>query len=254
MSGENKQRIFFVNAPPGQTVQLNGLTLTNGLAQGGNGNIGGGAGGGGAGLGGAVFVNSGNVAFSSVAFQNNSVKGGNGGFGVQGGGGGGGGLGFGGGAGGSNANILGTFYTLGGGGGGGARTSAGSRTLGCRLARVAASMAESVEPTEERWWMAVMLRAPMAAEAEVAWMKPPRPASATPAVTEETEATSAEEEVEAVATWIIPEWGAPVVSEEEGAEVVMSLTRLLAEEATVALAAEEEAEADRPTSPCMALL
>ena len=124
LSGENKNRIFFVNAPAGQTVQFNGLTLTNGLAQGGNGNSGGGAGGGGAGLGGAVFVNSGNVTFSSVAFQGNSAKGGTGGFGVQGGGGG-GGMGFGGGAGGSSANILGTIYALGGGGGGGARTSAG---------------------------------------------------------------------------------------------------------------------------------
>jgi hypothetical protein len=105
MSGENLRRIFFVNAPAGQTVQFNGLTLTNGLAQGGNGNQGGGAGGGGAGLGGAVFVNSGNVVFSSVAFQGNSVKGGNGGSASSGGGGGGGGMAFGGGAGGTNANI-----------------------------------------------------------------------------------------------------------------------------------------------------
>jgi hypothetical protein len=90
VSGENQRRIFFVNTPAGQIVQLNGLTLANGLAQGGNGNQGGGTGGGGAGLGGAVFVNAGAVTFSSVAFQNNSAVGGQGGSGGFGGGGGGG--------------------------------------------------------------------------------------------------------------------------------------------------------------------
>jgi fibronectin-binding autotransporter adhesin len=121
VNGENQRRIFFVNTPAGQTVQLNGLTLENGLAQGGNGNQGGGTGGGGAGLGGAVFVNAGAVTFSSVAFQNNSAVGGQGGSGGFGGGGGGGGISFAGGAG-SGSN---SFLFLGGGGGGGARSSSG---------------------------------------------------------------------------------------------------------------------------------
>ncbi len=120
LSGENARRIFFVNAPAGQTVQISNLTLMNGLAQGGNGASGGAAGGGGAGLGGAVFINSGNVTFSAVTFQGNSAIGGNGGSPQFGGGGGGGGMGYGGGAGYGNANFL------GGGGGGGARTSAGA--------------------------------------------------------------------------------------------------------------------------------
>ena len=92
LSGQNAGRILFVNAP-GQTIQINNLTLANGLAQGGNGATGGGGGGGGAGLGGAVFVNAGNVIFNSVAFANNAAKGGNGANSGIGGGGGGGGLG-----------------------------------------------------------------------------------------------------------------------------------------------------------------
>jgi fibronectin-binding autotransporter adhesin len=118
LSGQNQNRIFFVNAPS-QSVQISNLTLANGLAQGGAGGIGGGTGGGGAGLGGAVFINAGAVNFSSVAFANNAVKGGNGGAGGIGGGGGGGGMGFVGGSGGSGGNLL------GGGGGGGARSSGG---------------------------------------------------------------------------------------------------------------------------------
>src|SRR5262249_9653277 len=52
--GASSNRIFFVNAP-GKTVQINGLTLSNGVAQGGNGGLGYGGGGGGAGLGGAIL-------------------------------------------------------------------------------------------------------------------------------------------------------------------------------------------------------
>jgi hypothetical protein len=75
ISGANDWRIFFVDAP-GDSIQINGLTLSNGLAEGGTGVEGGG---GGAGLGGAVFINAGTVSFSSVAFSHNSVIGGNGG-------------------------------------------------------------------------------------------------------------------------------------------------------------------------------
>ncbi len=125
LSGQNANRIFFINAPS-QAVQINNLTLSNGLAHGGNGGVGGGAGGGGAGLGGAVFVNAGDVTFSSVAFTNNAAKGGNGASAGTGGGGGGGGLGFGAGAGSSNADA----DLLGAGGGGGARTTTGFAASG----------------------------------------------------------------------------------------------------------------------------
>ena len=116
LSGQNQNRIFFINAP-GQSVQINNLTLTSGLAQGGNG---GSRAGGGAGLGGAVFINAGAVSFTSVAFTSNSAQGGNGQSSTAGGGGGGGGMGFAGGNGGTDSNNL-----LGGGGGGGAHSSGG---------------------------------------------------------------------------------------------------------------------------------
>ena len=45
LSGQNQNRIFFINAP-GQSVNITNLTLGNGLAQGGNGGHGGGSGGG----------------------------------------------------------------------------------------------------------------------------------------------------------------------------------------------------------------
>ena len=115
ISGAGKWRIFFVNAPS-DSVQINGLALTNGFAQGGAGTAGGG---GGAGLGGAVFINAGAVSFSSVAFTGNSVVGGSGGFGPGAAGGGGGGLIYAGGNGGSSDDFL------GGGGGGGAFTGTG---------------------------------------------------------------------------------------------------------------------------------
>ncbi|MGA2233351.1 MAG: autotransporter-associated beta strand repeat-containing protein, partial [Tepidisphaeraceae bacterium] len=115
LSGQNQNRILFINAP-GQSVSISGLTLTGGLAQGGAGNSGGG---GGAGLGGAVYINAGAVSFSSVAFTNNAAVGGNGGREALGAGGGGGGFSTNGGLGGVNGEFV------GGGGGGGARTSAG---------------------------------------------------------------------------------------------------------------------------------
>jgi autotransporter-associated beta strand protein len=124
LSGQNLNRIFFVNAP-GQAVEINNLTLSGGLAQGGAGGTGGGGGGGGAGLGGAVFVNAGSVTFSSIAFASNSAKGGNGSNAGIGGGGGGGGLGFAGGNGSSSDPAL-----RGPGGGGGAKTSAGQNAVG----------------------------------------------------------------------------------------------------------------------------
>ncbi len=129
ISGANANRIFFVNAP-GATVQINGFTLTSGLAQGGAGGTGNGGGGGGAGLGGAIYLNAGNLTVSGISFLSNSAHGGNGGFGggstsTGGGGGGGGGLATSGGAGGSGTNNNGETF-VGPGGGGGALTTAGA--------------------------------------------------------------------------------------------------------------------------------
>lgn len=123
ISGANDWRIFFVNAP-GDSVQIEGLTLSHGLAQGG---AGGDGGGGGAGLGGAVFINAGTVGFVSDAFSGNAAVGGNGGGNAVAAGGGGGGMTYAGGNGGSSADFL------GGGGGGGALSPAaqsGSSTMG----------------------------------------------------------------------------------------------------------------------------
>ena len=126
INGKGSYRPFFVNAS-NCTVQINALTLANGLAQGGDGGLGHGGGGGGAGLGGAIFLNAGTLTVSNVNFANNTAVGGNGspGFngattGAFGGGGGGGGLNFAGGAGGTAA------ATYAPGGGGGALTSAGA--------------------------------------------------------------------------------------------------------------------------------
>jgi hypothetical protein len=95
ISGGHTTRIFFVS---GATVEISGLTLTGGIAAGGDGGPGsGGSGGGGgaAGLGGAIFVNSGSLTLSQVTLTGNRCSGGNGGaggsgFGVGRGGGGGG--------------------------------------------------------------------------------------------------------------------------------------------------------------------
>lgn len=129
ISGANLFRIFFVNAA-GKTIQINGLTLSNGFAQGGNGGAGFGGGGGGAGLGGAIFLNAGNLTVSNISFLNNSAHGGTGSPGFDGGlnatlggGGGGGGLVFNGGTGSGITNNK-TYEGMAG--GGGALTSAGA--------------------------------------------------------------------------------------------------------------------------------
>jgi autotransporter-associated beta strand protein len=131
ISGDGSWRIFFVNAP-GAAVEINGLSLDSGLAQGGDGGLGFGGGGGGAGLGGAIFLNAGALAISNVFFAGNVARGGAGGTGhddnqsaTTGGGGGGGGLGFAGGQGGGGTIDEGIYYE-GAGGGGGALTSAGA--------------------------------------------------------------------------------------------------------------------------------
>jgi len=138
ISGANSNRIFFVNAP-GATVQISGLMLSDGLAQGGAGGAGSGAGGGGAGLGGAIFLNAGNLTVTNMTFSGNSAKGGAGGIGAMGsfesaadGGGGGGGVNFNGGAGG-NVLIIDAEGHYGAGGGGGAFTSAGGDGLGTNI-------------------------------------------------------------------------------------------------------------------------
>lgn len=61
-------RIFFIKSG---SVNINNLTLTNGLAQGGNGA------GGAAGMGGALFIYGGTVAITNSAFTNNTAIGGN---------------------------------------------------------------------------------------------------------------------------------------------------------------------------------
>jgi hypothetical protein len=93
IDGNNSRRIFMVGVDndtqqnpqagqpaigPQQDVTISGLTLKNGLAQGGNGGASGG--GGGMGAGGAIFVNqTGNVTLSNVNFDNNRAAGGAGG-------------------------------------------------------------------------------------------------------------------------------------------------------------------------------
>ncbi|MBE8970594.1 hypothetical protein IQ277_31610 [Nostocales cyanobacterium LEGE 12452] len=72
--------LFFVNQG---TVNLSGLTFSDGRSQGGNGFDGGG---GAAGMGGALFINGGNVTVNNAAFINNqAIGGGGGGFGGNGG-------------------------------------------------------------------------------------------------------------------------------------------------------------------------
>ena len=113
LSGQTLHRVLYVN---NGTVNINDLTIANGLADGGaggngDGATGGGAGGGGAGLGGGLLINSGNVTLSSVSFVNNQAVGGAGGdsTGV-------GDVGGGGGAGG-NGGVLGPMGAASGGGG-----------------------------------------------------------------------------------------------------------------------------------------
>ena len=136
INGGATTRIFFV---AGGNVTISGLTLTNGMAKGGDGAAGNGGGGGAAGMGGAIFLNGGVLTLNSVILTGNRAVGGNGGGGMASGvGGGGGGFagngtnasggppgdlvccgGFGGSGGGSSGNP-GGFGGGGGGGGGGA--------------------------------------------------------------------------------------------------------------------------------------
>ena len=106
ISGNNSQRIFFIGVDSAtqssaavagsivaqtQNVNINNVTLANGLAQGGAAGTGGG---GGMGAGGALFVNqSATVTLAGVSFSNNSAIGGAGTTGQSGGGGGLGGAG-----------------------------------------------------------------------------------------------------------------------------------------------------------------
>ncbi len=149
IDAQGKGRIFFVDSN-GEGVYLTDLLLKNGLAKGGAGDIGGPGGGGGAGMGGAIFVNSGNLIATRVAFAGNSAVGGagSGGGAKNTGGGGGGGAGDGpgksgggsmlGGGGGFRGEAEGGYfvssagYTGGGGGGGGliGNGGAGFQTTG----------------------------------------------------------------------------------------------------------------------------
>ncbi len=128
-------RLITVSA--GASLRLEDLTLTGGLAQGGEGgsargeeNDDGGGGGGGAGLGGAIY-NRGSLQLVGVTVSSNTARGGDGGDaasdsgGDGGGGGGGGGLG---GAGGSSANA--DAGGLDGGSGGGGFGGSGGATNG----------------------------------------------------------------------------------------------------------------------------
>ncbi len=137
ISGQGQHRILFVQSGD---VTIEGVTLRDGLAQGGKGgDFGedeGGGGGGGLGAGGAVFVHeNGNVTLKNVNLTDNAAGGGDGGdyvpieLGAGGGGGGGfegdggrsgeGGGGGGGGFGGDGADGPPAFFGFGGSGGGG---------------------------------------------------------------------------------------------------------------------------------------
>jgi hypothetical protein len=137
-------RLFAVSS--GVTLTMENVTLTNGLAQGGNGgnSDGGGAGGGAAGLGGAIY-NQGTLDLVNCTLTGNTAQGGNGGGGTgaggaNGGGGGGGLAGNGagaagdaggnggipnGGAGGTGSGVPGSNGGIGGGGGGGSAGGSG---------------------------------------------------------------------------------------------------------------------------------
>jgi autotransporter-associated beta strand protein len=117
ISGNGLYRPFFIDSGSGHSLSILDLTITGGLAHGGNGGTGTDGGGGGLGAGGAIFVNSGAVTLTGITTQNSVATGGNGGsfnnslrfFG----GGGGGGLG------GNGGNGAGTSTLSGAGGGGG---------------------------------------------------------------------------------------------------------------------------------------
>ena len=123
LSGQDQFRVLYIN---NGTVNIDNVTIAQGLAQGG---AGGGGGGGGAGMGGGLLINSGTVTLSNVAFDQDQAIGGKGGNGqlrnqvLTGGGGGLGGPGGdgndGAGGGGGFLGSGGTGFVAGGGGGGG---------------------------------------------------------------------------------------------------------------------------------------
>jgi len=77
LSGNNAVQILGITKG---IVRLQGMSLKNGLSQGGNGQSAGpSGGGGGGGLGGAIAIDNANVYISDVKFDNNKAKGGNGG-------------------------------------------------------------------------------------------------------------------------------------------------------------------------------
>ncbi|MFK8113780.1 MAG: autotransporter domain-containing protein [Rubripirellula sp.] len=126
-------RVFFVESG---NVEIKGLTITQGIAKGGDGagsELGGtGGGGGGLGAGGAIFVDSGaTVTLDQVTIQESVAEGGKGGTfdtaSALGGGGGGGGLGGDGGTG--SGGIVSGSDSKGGGGGGGGLIGAGGDSI-----------------------------------------------------------------------------------------------------------------------------
>ncbi|MFN4258554.1 MAG: choice-of-anchor Q domain-containing protein [Gemmataceae bacterium] len=128
IDGNDSQRLFGVMEGANLTIQY--LTLTGGLAQGGDGGggfHGGGGGGGGAGLGGAIF-NDGTLVIANSTFTANQAVGGAGGNGgednLDGGGGGGGGLA------GNGSDATDSTGGSGGAGGGGAGANAGNFQVG----------------------------------------------------------------------------------------------------------------------------
>ena len=107
INGQGANQIFNIN---GANVTFSRLTLTNGMARGGNGMNGGG---GGLGAGGALYINSGNVVLNNVTFTGNAAYGGNGGLaGLN------GGYDGNGASGGSGGGLNGSVGAAGGGGGG----------------------------------------------------------------------------------------------------------------------------------------
>lgn len=124
IDGQEQYQVFFINSG---TVAISGLTIKNGLSQGGNGGMSfSGNGGGGMGAGGAIFVNDKAVVIlTDVDFKYNVAKGGDGAYldniyNIGAGGGGGGGMN---GGNGGNGNF--NFNTGSGGGGGGGLASDG---------------------------------------------------------------------------------------------------------------------------------
>ncbi|MDI1266958.1 MAG: hypothetical protein PS018_27210 [bacterium] len=130
LDGANTYRGFFIYS--GSTA-INGLTITQAVAKGGNGGSADGGGGGGLGAGSAVFVGSGaQVTVSGVQFTNGAATGGNGGDSsiANSGGGGGGFIGNGFNGGGGGGGLFGNAGSGTNGGGGGVTGRGGNGTIG----------------------------------------------------------------------------------------------------------------------------